>query len=559
MKYRLFSPLTLGVVCLVWYLSVFILVPVLSAIYETTIINGKLDFSYYIELFQSDNFFRVLKNTLILALGTIPLCAFVGVTSALCIHAVRVPFKKIWHILMLLPMVVPGTVVVISYINLYGTRGMIGWPLREALGLEFTAYPVTGLGGILFVHMFTQYIYFYLLTSEAIGRIDVSQVEAAKSLGAKPHQIFWQIVFPSFAPALSSATVLTLLGATASFSAPFLMGRDFHVLSTEIFSATQRGEAVLGLAQAICLSIIIIMTLILIRTLESRIFKGANIKGTAKTFEPIDQKVLTRVCTAYLSFLAIIILLPILAIIWISFGKLGAWQGVLHSEYTLENYIIIFSNIRNIQPLFNSMTVSFIGTFGSMVVGVFIAYLVTRMRSRSTYILESVSMLPSLLPSTAMLATLVAFYNVPQVLIFNQTLTGTWWLLPCALMVLRLPIMVRNASASLITMPTSLEEASLSLGASRIRTFFNIVLPYITQGLKFSATITFIFMMGDFASAVFTAVPSNKTIIMSMLGNLDSNKIELTMAYGTLLLIIIFVLVLLFDPLSESQNDSANK
>ena len=552
MKFKI-NPLSLSIMILLWYLCSFIVFPVILTIYRTITLGGSFDISNYIILLTQANYRQIFTNTLMMALGSIPLCALVGISSALCIHGVKVPMKNFWHTIMLLPMVIPGTVVVIAYITLYGNRGLLGWPIREMLGLDFSAYPFSGLGAILITHMFTQYIYFYLLTSEAVNKIDSSQIEAARSLGAKPWKIFGEIVFPSFAPALSSATVLTLLSSSGSFSAPFLLGGNFRVLSTSIYRSTSQGQTDLGLTQAILFSVIIITLIAILRIVESKLFKGVNSKGNVQSFQPLDDPFVIKICTGYLGFLAVIILLPIFAMLIVSFGKIGTWEKAFHSAYTFDNYLMVLTNKRNIQPFINTFMIGIIGTIGALIIGVWVAFIVTRTKMKMKNVLESVGLLPALLPSSALLAVLISVYSVPTIFMFGITLTGTWWLLPLSLIVLRLPVMIRSASASLITMPSSLEEASLSLGANTLQTFFYVVVPYIMQGLKFSAIITFIFIIGDFSAPAFTAIPANKTVVMSMIGNVDAQRLEVAMAYGVLLLIFISSLIYIFDPLEMKK------
>lgn len=525
-------------IVLCWYLFAFIVYPVYITIYHSFIVDNKFSLQLYNEFLKSKVGLEALKNSFILVLLTIPLCGFMGVSLALCIHAVKIPFRKFWHSLILLPMVIPGTVVVIAYINIYGNRGMIGWPLRTLLGLDFSAIPFEGLGAILFIHMFTQYIFFYLLTSEAIDRIDVSQIEAAQIMGASPKKIFSDVILPSLAPALSSSAILTGLGAFSSFSAPLLLGSGFRVITTEIYYNRQNGFNNTAIIQSVVLSIMILLILFIVRSIESRIFHGVNTKGSAKPFSPITTPWVQKVSLIYLSFITIFILLPIIAVIIISFGERGTWIGAFHSKYTLDNYKFVFENSRNFRPIINSIMTTSLATIGSLGIGVFIAYIVTRTKEKTRFVIESISMIPWLLPSSALLMSLIVAYNVPSFLIVNQVLVGTYWFMPLAYMLMRLPLMVRNTSASLITLPTSLEEASRSLGATGFVTFRRIILPFLKKTLLFSATITFIFLIGDYNVPIFVSTPSNTPIILAMLGNMGSQRTEVAMVYGVLLIII---------------------
>lgn len=530
-----------------WYLTAFAIFPSLSTLGQSLEFQGTYSLKYFIDFFGTANVRRSLGNTLLLAFLTVFICGFVGSSLALAINAVAVPFQRMWHVLVLLPMVIPGTVVVISYVFLYGARSYIGTPLRELLQLSIEQLPFGGLSGILFIHAFTQYVYFYLLVSEAVERINTSQMEAAKTLGASPRRVFFDIVLPSFGPALTSATVLTFMGACASFSAPLIIGGNFRVISTSIFQNKQNGYINAAAAEAVLLFFLIILFIIAVRLFEFKVFRGHDIKGSGTPFQPIRSKGAVVSSILYLIPMALMILLPIAAVILISFGKYGTWTGIFHRQYTWDNYRFVFSSLRNLAPLINSTIASSFGTIGSMIIGVFAAYIITRTKVKGRILLETACLIPWLLPSAAILIALIAAYNVPNILLFNRVIVGTYWFMPLSFMIIRLPVIMRSASASLITLPRSLEEASGSLGATGFQTFVRIILPLMATGLSFSMIVSFITLMGDYGISVFAAVPSNIPITGIMMSNISYQRSEVAMVYGVCLIFIALTAVSLFS------------
>lgn len=532
---------------LVWYLFAFAVYPSLITLTSSLTKNGNFGFDNYKQIFQSPNLSAAFFNTLLLSFSTVIICGIVGCSLSLCIHAVQIPFRRIFHIIVLLPMVIPGTVVVVAYVFLYGVRGFIGWPLRELLGLPLNSYSIEGFGGVLLIHAFTQYIYFYLLTTEAIERINVSQIEAAKSLGVGKFRTFFQIVFPSFGPHITGAAVLTFLSASGSFSAPMIIGGNFRVMSTEIYFSKQAGYINLAATQAVLLSLIIIIVISIIRYYELKCFSGKDFKGSLIPFTPIKNKTISKIATVYVTILSVIIILPIIAVILISFGKPGRWASVFHDQYTLENYINVFKNARNIQPIYNSIIIAFMATIISAFIGIFASYVITRTKIKGRTLLESICMLPWILPPSTILIALIASYNVPNILVLNITFIGTYWFMPLAFIILRLPVMVRNSSASLISLPKSIEEASKSLGANGLVTFFKVILPMMLTGISFSLIITFIFIMGDYGVPTFASVANNRPITTAIVNAIGSQRIELGMVYGSCLIVISIVFIGLFS------------
>lgn len=531
---------------LLWYLTAFAIYPAISTFISSLTVQGHISLDNYKQIMSSKNLSSAFFNTMLLSFSTVFICFFIGCSLAMAIHAVQVPFRKLWHVIALLPMVIPGIIVVVAYVFLYGGRGFIGWPLREFLGIPLNSYPMSGFWGILFIHAFTQYIYFYLLTTEAIEKINVSQIEAAKSLGAGRFKIFFGIVLPSFAPYLTGASVLTFLTASGSFSAPIIIGGDFRVMSTEIFFNKQVGYMNLASTQAVLLSLFILIIIFLIRNLELKYFSGKEFKGADIPFKPIKNKLLENGALLYIIVISIIIILPILTVILISFGKSGTWLNVFHSQYTFENYIEVFSKKRNITPIYNSIIITIISTIFATIIGVFAAYIISRTKIKGRAILESICMIPWLLPSSIILISLISAYNIPNPLVLNFAFIGSYWFMPLAFIIIRLPIMVRSASSSLIAIPKSIEEASRSLGANNFTTFFKVVLPVVFTGISFSVTITFIFIMGEYGVPTFAAVSSNVPITMVLLGAIFNQRIEFGMVYGSCLIIISIIFICLF-------------
>ena len=106
--------------------------------------------------------------------------------------------------------------------------------LEHIFQLKKPLYDFGGLKGIILVHAYTQYVYFYMNVSVAIKQMDRSVIEASKNLGASNWQIFYTAILPFIKPALISSSILTFMTGISSFSAPSIIGGSFKVLTTQI-------------------------------------------------------------------------------------------------------------------------------------------------------------------------------------------------------------------------------------------------------------------------------------------------------------------------------------
>ena len=130
-------------------------------------------------------------------------------------------------------MMIPGVIVVIACIQLYGESGIVTKAIELIFNIK-APYNFSGLGAILFVVAYTQYVYFYLNIYVALKYVDYSTIEAARGMGASKLRVFFDVIWPVITPAVITSTIVTFASGISSFSAPNLIGGGFKVLSTQI-------------------------------------------------------------------------------------------------------------------------------------------------------------------------------------------------------------------------------------------------------------------------------------------------------------------------------------
>src|SRR5690606_9653045 len=111
--------------------------------------------------------------------------------------------------------------------------GIIPNAIKDLFGLEKVPFSTGGVSGILIVHAYTMYVYFYMMVSSTINKIDPSLQEAAANLGAGKLTVFRKVTLPLLTPAIVGASLLVFMVSMASFSAPFLLAGGFRVLSLQ--------------------------------------------------------------------------------------------------------------------------------------------------------------------------------------------------------------------------------------------------------------------------------------------------------------------------------------
>lgn len=156
------------------------------------------------------------------------------------------------------------------------------------------------------------------------------------------------------------------------------------------------------------------------------------------------------------------------------------------------------------QAIYLSLQLAAWTTVALLVIGVPVAWRLAAARSRWVFLAEAVIALPIVLPPTVLgFYVLLAIGPRSPLGGFYEGLTGA--LLPfsfegllLASILYSLPFAVQPMAASFAAVDRRLIEASWCLGASRLRTFFRVILPLSWPGLLTAATLSFAHTMGEF-------------------------------------------------------------
>ncbi|GLI55053.1 iron ABC transporter permease [Propionigenium maris DSM 9537] len=526
-------------------LTGYILIPALKTFNLSFSEGGKRTLLHYKNFFSVKASVATLANTILLGFSTVITCGVIGTLLAFLIGYFDFPYKGMVNKLLLIPVMVPGVIIVIAFIQLYGESGIITKSIEKFFNLTDIPFRFTGFWGILFVHAYTQYIYFYMNVSIAIKHIDYSTIEAAKNLGAKNYQIFASIIFPFIKPALIASSIITFITGIGSFSAPSLIGDRFRVLTTQILFAKSNNNLEGASVQVVLLMLAALTFLLVCRYYEKKSSFPSQVKGTSMKEVSIEIPLLKFIFITFTSILILFILLPVITIFILSFVKPGTWMvEIFPRDFSLDNYIKIFTRPSLLKPIINSVNMSALAGAMGVVLAVPCSYIIVKTKNKLRVLIEVLTMLPWALPASAIAINLINIFNKPSVLSFNKVLVGSYILLPLSYFIGILPLILRSVNISMYSLNTTYEEASKSLGASWVYTFRKITLPIIMPGIISGFLLGFVRCIGDYTSSAYLYTVSNKPISVAMVNAVFEYEIGLAMAYGVLA--ICFILVLSF-------------
>src|SRR3954467_9536169 len=220
------------------------------------------------EFFHRPDEWMALSRSLWISAASVVLAALVGIPLAFLFERADFPGRRLLGAIVALPVALPPLVGVIAFLFLYGESGFASRVVQGLLGLEGPPWRLAGPGAILLVHAYSMYVYFYLFTRAGLARLDAALLEAAAALGAGRARTLFRVTLPLLRPALAGAALLTFMTSLASFSAPYLFGGGFRVMTTQIVASKLNGELALAQVETVMLAGLALLALGAMRRAE---------------------------------------------------------------------------------------------------------------------------------------------------------------------------------------------------------------------------------------------------------------------------------------------------
>lgn len=506
--------------------------------------DGSWSLATYREVLTQGIVIESVITSLGISILTVVFCALVGVPLAFLFERYSFPFRRFFAALAALPLVLPPLVGTVAFILLCGESGILSRVIQTTLHLETPLWTLRGWAALLLFHTYTMYPFFYVLSGAGLRRIDAGLSEAARGLGASPLAVLFRVTLPQLTPSLIAAGLLTFMVSMASFSAPLLFGGNVRVLTLEIFTARQRGDARVALTETVLLGVISLSALLFFQRYEgTRRFAAAALKGGARRLKPITNgkaRLAAMLCGVVFS---ILLILPVAALALVSFAQDGLWTTqTFPPAYTIANYIKILTERRSSEVFLNSLAAGGIAAVAALLWSFVVATIVTsKIRVTSRRLLSLLVLVPWALPGTVVAISIAEAYGKPSPLLGSYILVGTFWILPVVYFLRFMPLVVRAVQASMEQLDPALNEAAGSLGARWWHRFSRVTLPLIWPGAVAGTLLAFVIALGEYVASVLVFVPSNRPISIAIAAELRDFNLGSAAAYGMILILIIAV------------------
>jgi iron(III) transport system permease protein len=533
---RLTRALAIPVLLLLVWLVVY---PNLIVLVESVREGGRLTLVHYRTFFVTRAELEALWASVWISLGSVVLAAVIGVPLAFLFFRYEFPGRRFFGALAALPVLLPPLVGVIAFLFLAGESGILTRSVQELLGLERAPWRLAGAPAILLVHAYTMYVYFYLFTLAGLTRLDEGVLEAAASLGAGRLRTLRRVTLPLLTPSLVAAAVLVFMTSMASFSAPYVFGGGFRVLTTQIYASKVSGSLPMAMVETVLLAFASLLFLWLLRRYEGERRYAAVGKGVQPARHQVQSRLARTLLGVSGAVAVLVLLLPHLTLLLVSFVPAGSWTTtILPQAYSIENYAGLLGKPELLRPVLNSLQMATVATAANLLFCFIAAYLVVRRRFHGRGLLSVLLVLPWALPGTVIAIGLATTFSVDRPTAARFILVGSFWLLPLAYFIRNTPLVAQAAIASFRQFDPALEEAARSLGAGWFTMMRRVALPLVLPGLAAGGMLAFVSALGEFVASILLYTPRSRPISIEILAQLRAFDFGAAAALGVVLAVL---------------------
>lgn len=239
----------------------------------------------------------------------------------------------------------------------------------------------------------------------------------------------------------------------------------------------------------------------------------------------------------YTCLIYLFLFMPIIVVVFYSFNSSTTRPYLTFKGFTLDWYVKLFDNTALLESFGNTIMVAVASTLLSVMIGTLAAVGMYKFKFRGKSAIDALLYIPVVIPEIVMGISLLAVFakaDVPRGLLSLILGHATF----------SIPFVVFSVRARLSGYDSSIEEASMDLGANRLKTFMNITLPVLMPGVLSGALLAFTLSIDDVIISYFIN-GQTKTFALKVMESVkggvapDVNALSTLILIGTTLLVIL--------------------
>lgn len=448
--------------------------------------------------------FGVILNSLMCA-GIVTVCAsIIGISIAFIMARYDFPGKTFFRVLATVPLLMTPFINAFVIKKLFDWRdGLISWFICDVLGIP-VRIGISEIAGVIVAQIMTFFPIIYLNVFSSIINIDPSLEEQAENLGAKGFYLFRTVTLPLALPGLAAGAAIVFIFSLEDLAGPIVFNEkrfiSYQILSKFIEATTGRLSPVAATLAVILLVLALIA------------FAGIKKYVTLRQYAMLSRGGRWSVRARRPGIKGLIIIyLSLLPLFLLAFPQIGVfiyafcekWTDPLPEGFTINHIARIAIDPLVLRAIINSLTYSLLALVLIVLMGISASYVIARARLSGVELLDLLVTAPIALPGLVIAVGYFYFFSgVFRGTPLDPITSGPSLLLILAYSVRRLPFTARAVFAGLQQVHVALEEASLNLGASRLKTIRSIVIPLIGLNVFSGALISFVYCMSEVSTSI---------------------------------------------------------
>lgn len=503
-------------------LAVFVIYPTVTVFENSLKVNGVPDVGNYLKMFTHPSFFKILWQSSLVAILVAVLSTVLGLIVSVVVFKTTLPLRRLFSFATVVPLIVPGFVASLSFIYLFGRNGLITYQL---LGLNLNIYNWISVAAVQ-VMDFTAMA--FLLISAVLITIDSQVEDAARDLGASEWGVFRTITLPLLKPGIIAAIILVFMRSMSSFGTVIFLGGPFSTLAsasyTQLIGAYNIEMAATFNAVLLIICVLAFWFYVKVQSENNRI----RISSTGATIKSIDFARPVKIFTTVIVYAFTIFLLLILASVF-----LAAFTRYIGTDYSFTLDHMSRALQRGSAGILNTLYFASGTAIAVSLAGMVLAYIITRVEFKGRNLLDLLATMPFAMPGT--------FIGIGYILAFNQPpllLTGTWIIVMAVTIIRQVPLGLRSGASVLSQQDRSIEDASASLGAGKVATFFRMILPMAGPAVLVTALYAFVSTVQTLGAIIFLITPGTKLLAVDVFEAVYKGEISTAAALSVIMLLL---------------------
>jgi putative spermidine/putrescine transport system permease protein len=518
--------------------------PILTVLIRSVSEDGRLDlasptftFDAYTQLFQDDFLLRVEFRTLMLAVNSTLVTILLAFPTAYFISRLQRRTAALLLLLILVPFWISIVVRLFAVTSILSPNGPLN-QLSMLLGLGELNLLYTPAGTLVGTVMYLLPYMILVLYGGMVG-VDHNLMLAARTMGASSTRIFFTVYLPMIRSSLVSGGLLIFILGLGFFLVPAILGGPAEqTISVYIQQQVDFFQWAIASAMGIVLLIATVLCYIGVVRITGEFKTGVGqVQAKGVSGDQPFRWSPPMIGSAVVAALTIAILvIPVLFVFPLSIGDTGTVVFPPRG-FTLRWYEQVFTTATWLGPIWQSIVVG----LGTGVLSVAIALVLARalhaMKSTAgKAVISGLAFAPLITPAILLA---IGEYDVQ----LRLGLTGTVGGLILAHTVIAAPLAFAIIVAAMGGSDRGLEAAAWTLGASRTRAFWTIVVRGIIPSIAGAFVISFVTSWDEVVLALFLQTGPTKTLPVTIYKYLESGIVPTVPAVASLLVAAVIVVL----------------